>query len=93
VEVLASYSHTTQLADLRRCGAARAITDAPSARPLSKQPWRLRDRLDERTRADMINTYRDGATAASLAAAHGISLRSVKRLVAAAGVCRSEPPA
>jgi hypothetical protein len=85
VEVLTSYSHTTHPADLQPCGAARAITGVPSARPSSKPPWSLRDRLDERTRASMINAYRAGATAAFLAAAHGISLRSVKRLVAAAG--------
>jgi hypothetical protein len=46
----------------------------------------LRDRLDARTRATMIDAYRAGATAASIAAVHGLSARSVKRLVADAGV-------
>jgi len=34
-----------------------------------------------------------GATAASLAAVHGLSLRSVKRMLAAAGVCCKHLPA
>jgi hypothetical protein len=37
----------------------------------------------------MISTYRGGAIAASLAVAHGLSVRSVKRLVAAAGSAAS----
>jgi hypothetical protein len=36
----------------------------------------------------MIDAYRAGTTAASLAATHGLSLRSVKRLLAAAGARR-----
>ncbi|MGL4175617.1 MAG: hypothetical protein ACRCSN_06020 [Dermatophilaceae bacterium] len=52
----------------------------------------MRDRLDERSRAGLIAAYRTGATAASLATANGISLRSVKRLLAADGVHRKQPP-
>ena len=60
-------------------------------RPSAKRPWSLRDRLDERDIADLITTYREGATAASLAAAHGLSLKSVKRLLHIAGVRRTSP--
>jgi hypothetical protein len=41
----------------------------------------------------MIEAYRAGGTAASIAAAHGLSIRSVKRLLAAAGVRRNRLPA
>jgi hypothetical protein len=85
VEVLTAYSHTTQLADLQRCGSGRPATAAPGDLTAAKRAWSLRDRLDEHTRADLIAAYRTGATGASLAGAHGLSLRSVKRLVAAAG--------
>jgi hypothetical protein len=54
-----------------------------------QRPWRLRDRLDEGDIAELITAYRDGATAASLAAAHGVSLKSVKRLLRTAGVRRT----
>jgi hypothetical protein len=89
VEVLASYSHTTHLGDLHRCIKARSVGVVPAATPSPGRPWSVRERLDERTRADLIAAYRTGATAASLAAAHGLSLRSVKRLLAAAGVRRT----
>jgi hypothetical protein len=65
----------------------------PVPQPASKRPWSLQNRFDERTRADLIAAYRDGATAASVAVAHGLSIRSVKRLVAAAGVRRQQLPA
>jgi hypothetical protein len=65
----------------------------PSATPSSKRPWSLHDRLDKRLRCELIDAYRAGATAASLTIAHGVSLRSVKRLVAAAGVRRQQLPA
>ncbi|MCA1605828.1 MAG: hypothetical protein LC775_10230 [Acidobacteria bacterium] len=58
-------------------------------RPSAKQPWRLRDRFDERDLAELINAYREGATATSLTAAHGVSLKSVKRLLHIAGVRRT----
>ncbi|MGH3811502.1 MAG: cytochrome P450 [Pseudonocardiaceae bacterium] len=48
-------------------------------------------RLDERNIAGLITTYREGATAASLATAHGLSLKSVKRLLHIAGVHRTSP--
>jgi hypothetical protein len=53
-------------------------------RPSAKRPWSLRDRLDEGDIADLITPYREGATAASLAAAHDLTLQSVKRILTAA---------
>ena len=50
----------------------------PASHTVAKRAWSLRDRLDERTRVDVIDAYRAGATAASLASAHGLSLRSIK---------------
>jgi hypothetical protein len=93
VELLTSYSHTRRLADLRRCILTPPRTTFAAAPPASKRPWSLRDRLDERTRADLIDAYLAGATASSLAVRHGLSLRSVKRLLAAEGVRRTQIPA
>jgi hypothetical protein len=45
----------------------------------------------ERDIAELITAYRDSATAASLATTHGVSLRSVKRLLHTAGVRRTPP--
>jgi hypothetical protein len=93
VEVLTSYSHTTRLADLQRYANTPQAAVIPVAPPASKRPWSVRDRLDERTHADMIAAYRAGTTAVSLATTHGLSLRSVKRLLASAGVRRKQLPA
>jgi DNA-directed RNA polymerase specialized sigma24 family protein len=54
----------------------------------AKRPWSLRERLDEREIVGLITAYCDGATAATLATVHGVSLRSVKRLLHTAGVRR-----
>jgi hypothetical protein len=89
---LTCYSHTPDLPDLQRCVAARRSNVVSVAPPAAKQPWSLRDRLDEHTRADLIAAYRAGTTAASLAPTHELSLRSVKRLLAAAGVRRKQLP-
>jgi uncharacterized protein (DUF433 family) len=51
----------------------------------------LRDRLNERDIADLVTAYREGVTAASLAADYGLSLTSVKRLLHIAGVRRTPP--
>lgn len=59
-----------------------------AARPSAKRPWSLRERLDERDIAEMITAYPNGATAASLATTHSVSLKSVKRLLRTAGVRR-----
>ncbi|MGL5827479.1 MAG: hypothetical protein ACRCYU_22140 [Nocardioides sp.] len=92
MEVLAAYSNSPHTADLQRCTSLRALPGVPHARPAPKRPWSLRDRLDQHTRADLIDAYRTGATAASLATTNGISLRSVKRLLAAEGVRRKQSP-
>ncbi len=55
------------------------------------RPWHLRDRLNERDIADLLTAYREGVTAASLAAAHGLSLTSVKRLLHIPGIRRTPP--
>ncbi len=57
-----------------------------AARPNTQRPWSLRERLDEREIAKLITAYRNGATAASLATTHDVSLRSIKRLLRTAGV-------
>lgn len=57
-------------------------------RPSAKRPWSLRERLDERDIAELIIAYRKGATAASLAITHSVSLTSVKHLLRTAGVRR-----
>ena len=60
-----------------------------AARPSTKRPWSLRERLDERDIANLITAYRDGATAASLATAHAVGASSVKRLLHTIGVHRA----
>ena len=58
-------------------------------RPSEQRPWSLRERLDERKITELITAYCDGATAASLAAAHSVSLSSVKRLLRTTSVRRA----
>jgi 2,4-dienoyl-CoA reductase-like NADH-dependent reductase (Old Yellow Enzyme family) len=60
-------------------------------RPSGQRPWSLHERLNARDIAELITAYRNGATAASLAATHGVSLKSVKRLLHTAGVRRTSP--
>jgi hypothetical protein len=60
-------------------------------RPSAQRPWNLCDRLNERYIADLITAYRQGATA-SLAAAPGLSVNSVKRLLHIVGAHRTSPP-
>ena len=98
VELLASYSHSVQAADLRLCHTMALVSPVRAARPSAKRPWSLRERLDEREIAELITTYHNGATATSLAAARGVSLSSVKRLLSSvkrllrtAGVRRTPP--
>ena len=91
MELLATYSHTTQAADLLLCHAVLHTSTACGPRSSAQRPWRLRDRLDERDIAELITAYREGATATSLAAAHGVSLKSVKRILHTAGIRRTTP--
>src|SRR4051794_21252104 len=85
VEILTAYSHTAQAADLRLCHTVTLASPARTPRPSAQRPWSLRERLDESDIANLITAYRDGVTAASLAATHGVSLKSVKRLLYTAG--------
>jgi 2,4-dienoyl-CoA reductase-like NADH-dependent reductase (Old Yellow Enzyme family) len=62
-----------------------ALTSPVRPRPSTQRPGSPRERLNERDIAALITAYRQGATAASLAAAHGLSLKSVKRLPRIAG--------
>jgi hypothetical protein len=89
VEILAAYSHSVQAANLRLCHTVALTNPVGTPRPSAKRPWSLRDCLDERDIGELLTAYRDGATAASLAAAHGLSLKSVKRLLHIAGVRRT----
>jgi 2,4-dienoyl-CoA reductase-like NADH-dependent reductase (Old Yellow Enzyme family) len=91
VEVLAAYSHSAQAPDLRLCHTVALTSPVCAPKPSAKRPESPRDHLDERDIADLITAYRDGATAASLAAAHGLNLTSVKRLLHIAGVHRTSP--
>jgi hypothetical protein len=91
VEVLAAYSHSTQSADLLLCAKVELNRPSSAPEPSARRPWRLRDRLTEGDIADLITAYRDGATATSLAAAHGLSFKSVKRLLRIAGIHRPPP--
>lgn len=56
------------------------------------RPWSPRERLGESDIAELITAYRDGATATSLAATHGVSLRGVKRFLNTAGSAEHHPP-
>jgi hypothetical protein len=60
-------------------------------RPSAKRPGSLRDRLNEHDTTELITAYHQGATAASLATAHGLSLSSVKRLLRIASARRTSP--
>jgi 2,4-dienoyl-CoA reductase-like NADH-dependent reductase (Old Yellow Enzyme family) len=89
VEVLATYSHSPQAAELRLCHTMVLTSPVRVPKSSAKPPWSLRECLDERDIAELITAYRNGATAASLATTHGVSLRSVKRLLRTAGVRRA----
>jgi hypothetical protein len=91
VELLNAYSHSAQADDLRLCRTMALTSPVLAARPSAKRPWSLRERLDEREIAELITAYRDGATAASLATTHGVSLTSIKRLLHTAGIRRTIP--
>jgi hypothetical protein len=82
VEILTSYSHTAQVADLR-FSTLRPAPVPCAPKPRAKCPQSLRDRLGNRDITDLIIAYRTGATAVSLATTHGLSFRSVKRLLRA----------
>ena len=69
VEVLATYSHPEQAADLRLCHTVALTSPICSPRPSAKRPGSLRDRLNEHDTTELITAYHQGVTAASLATA------------------------
>ena len=89
MELLNAYSHFVQADDLLLCHTAALAGPMRAPKPSTKLPWSLHERLDEREIAELITAYRNGATTASLAAAHGVSLSSVKRLLRTAGIRRT----
>ena len=89
MEVLATYSYSAQAADLRLCHTIIRTNPVRPVRPSTQRPWSLGERLDEREITELIIAYREGATAAFLATSHGVSLRSVKRLLHIAGAHRA----
>jgi 2,4-dienoyl-CoA reductase-like NADH-dependent reductase (Old Yellow Enzyme family) len=91
VEILTAYSHTKQATDLWLCHTKALTSPVRASGSSGQRPWSLRERLNERDIAELITAYRDGATAASLAATHGVSLKSIKRLLHTAGVRRTSP--
>jgi len=80
---LARTRHKSLTCDFATPQPSRALVHAP--KPSAQCPRSLHDRLNEGDIADLITAYRQGATAASLAAAHGLSLTSVKHLLHIAG--------
>jgi hypothetical protein len=51
----------------------------------------MHDRLDEHDISTEFTTYRPGATTDSLIAAHGLSLKNVKRILRIVGTRRASP--
>jgi hypothetical protein len=91
VEILTTYSHSTQAADLRICVLAVTQNRRPWAESATTTPWSLRERLSDDMIRAMACAYRAGATARDLAIAHDLSLSSIKRLLRIAGVRRTPP--
>jgi hypothetical protein len=91
VELLAAYSHSTQAADLHICVLAATRNRRPEIESATTTPWSLRERLSDDVIRATAEAYRAGATARDLAAAHDLSLSSVKRLLRLAGVRRTPP--
>jgi hypothetical protein len=89
VEILTSYSHTTQAADLHICVLAATRNRRPETKSTTTTPWSLRERLSDDVIRAMAYAYRAGATARDLAVAHDLSLSSVKRLLRIASVRRT----
>jgi hypothetical protein len=87
VEVLTSYSHTTQPLDLQLCANAPRSDAVLAAHRRPGSRGACKD-ASTSARADLIAAWGAGATVASLATAHDLSLRSVKRLLATAGARR-----
>lgn len=81
VEVLAAYSHTEPPADLRLRVAASRREPRHQPKATQSEAWSLQDRLGREGLADIVSAHRNGAALLTLAAAHGVSLSSIKRIV------------
>jgi DNA-directed RNA polymerase specialized sigma24 family protein len=86
VEVLAAYSHSPQPADLQ--ASIERVSAEQQQLAHQSQAWSLADRLSPAQRAAIVEAYQAGATAASLATSHALSLSSVKRLIRSANLLR-----
>jgi DNA-directed RNA polymerase specialized sigma24 family protein len=84
VEVLVAYSHSVQAPDLYYCLEFASVNRRSKRRPVTKRAWSLSDRLNEAQRLAIVDDYLSGATAARLAAAYGLSLSSLKRILRSA---------
>ena len=91
MEILTSYSHSTQAADLHICVLAATRNRRPETESATMAPRSLRERLSDDMIQAMACAYRAGATARDLAVAHDISLSSVKRLLRIAGARWTSP--
>jgi hypothetical protein len=92
VKLLNAYSHSVQAADLLLWRTAALAGPMRAPKPSTKPPWSLRERLDEREIAELITAYRNGATTAFLATAHGVSLSSVNASYAPLVSAARHPP-
>jgi DNA-directed RNA polymerase specialized sigma24 family protein len=84
VEVLIAYSHSAQAPDLHLCLQDPSTSRRTKRRLVPKQAWSLSDRLNDAQRLAIVDAYLAGATAARLAAAHDLSLSSLKRILRSA---------
>ena len=88
MEVPVAYSHSAQASDLRLCVHDASAEQRLTRWPVARQGWRLTNRLSETQIQAIVHAYLSGATAAQLAAAHGLSLSSLKRILRAAGATK-----
>jgi hypothetical protein len=88
VEVLAAYSHSAPASDLRLCIQGASAKQRLTRRLVARQEWRLTDRISEAQIFAIVHAYLSGATAAQLAAAYGLSLSSLKRILRSAGATK-----
>jgi DNA-directed RNA polymerase specialized sigma24 family protein len=60
------------------------VNQRPTPRPITRSAWSLTDRLNDAQHLAIVHAYLSGATAAQLAAAYGLSLSSLKRILRSA---------
>ena len=84
MEVPVAYSHSAQASDLRLCVQGASAKQRLTRWPVARQVWRLTNRPSETQIRAIVHAYLSGVTAAQLAAAHGLSLSSLKRILRSA---------